>query len=267
VNVVSTATVDVGDATAAIPVAALEASAYTNLFTLIGDSVKTVTVGGDAKVDLTIADAADKLETINATGNSGGVTVTLANTGVTFNGGAGDDDVTSTLGGAVIHGGAGADSYSLGQVADVKDTIVFKAASDSMLAVETDADTAVESVDFSQMDTITTFGDADKINVSAFGFTGSRDDAFLTTTALADEDALLALVKDGKADFYKDGSVYKGGALFSVTGIADTTFLAMDANKDGNFNAASDLVVKLAGIPGVTPGITSLENTDVIFAA
>lgn len=82
--------------------ASINAEALTNL--------ANVTVAGAGAVELTIA-SSDKLETVNATDNTGGVTVDLSDAGkAAFTGGAGDDELT-VKGSTVAHTlGAGDDT-------------------------------------------------------------------------------------------------------------------------------------------------------------
>lgn len=262
INVASTANPGVDDAATTSTNEALKASDYTNTLTLSADSAKTVAVTGDAKLDLTISatttSTAAKLATIDATGNNGGVTVTSYNTNaVTFNGGAGDDAVTSKVGGMVIKGGAGADSYDIAQANDVKDTIVVAAQGDSFLTTKANATTGATELDTSKLDTILSFGAYDKLDLTAFGFTGSKAGDFAEATISTTNSDLLGLVKNGQTDFFKTGSVYAGVAEFGDNG---QTYLAVDANKDGNFNAAQDAVIEITGV-------ASLDAAQVVWAA
>ncbi|RTZ43182.1 hypothetical protein EKL30_09865 [Candidimonas sp. SYP-B2681] len=262
VQVNSTALPGVGDATAATPIKANKASDYTNTLTLTGNEVKTVVVTGNAKLDLVTTTTAPKLATIDATGNSAGVKVSLANANaVTFNGGSGADNITSTVGHMIVKAGAGADTYALKQGAapadDVKDTIVITSAADTQLATKAHATTGALELDFTKMDVITSFGDKDKIDLSAFGFTGARTDAFVTATISTANVDLLGLVKNGQANFFVNGSVNAGVAALTIG--ADT-YLAIDANKDGNFSAADDAVILIGAVTGI-------DAADVIWAA
>jgi Ca2+-binding RTX toxin-like protein len=207
---------------------------YTNTVTkLSADAVKTITVTGDA--NLTIGGTAATFDTvtkIDASAATGKLTVvaTGATASVQFLGGNAADTYTASGKGDTINAGKGADNITL---AAGNDTIII-AAGDSVLTAKADG-----------FDTITNFTvGVDTIDLGAFGFTGQLASALATRGALANS------VVDGttlsQADFFNFGGVDRGVAVGTNGGF---TYVFVDVNKDGDFTAAADLVIKLAGAP------------------
>ena len=159
----------------------------------------------------------------------------------------------------VIKGGAGADSYEIAQTTDAKDTIVIAAQGDSFLTTKANATTGAIELDISKMDTIKSFGSLDKLDLTAFGFTGARAGDFAVATINSTNDDVLGLVKNGQADFFKTGSVYAGVAEFQNKAGTET-YIAIDANKDGSFDAAHDVVIQITGV-------TTLDAAHVVWTA
>lgn len=211
---------------------------YTNtITTLLGDSVETLNVSGNANLVITDPTAAT-LKTIDANTLTGGLTIDAsAADGVEFLGGSANDVYTGTDGGDTITGNGGGDNITLG--AGSVDTLILNAASDSTLNADLDGH-----------DIITNFGVAgqlDVIDVGIVGFTGQQ------ASALASKGALANSAVDGSTlsvtDFFASGGVDRGVAIGTNGG---NTFVFIDANKDGNFTAADDAVVELTGVVGVT---------------
>ncbi|MGV8712838.1 MAG: hypothetical protein ACWA6R_09835, partial [Nitrosomonas sp.] len=215
-----------------------DAADYFNTITaLAGNAVETINVSGTAGLEITGLTAAE-LNKIDASTLTGALTVDAsAADGVEFIGGASNDTYTGTDGGDTITGNAGADNITLG--AGSVDTIILNAATDSQLNATVDGH-----------DIITGFGVAgqlDVIDVGVAGFTGQQ------ASALANKGALAASVVDGTTlsvtDFFASGGQDRGVAIGTNTG---DTFVFVDANKDGDFTAADDIVLQLDGVVGVT---------------
>lgn len=88
-------------------------TAATHALTLAADKATTVTVSGDAKLELTLSDT-DALKSINASENTGGLTVDVSSTpkGVTVTGSSAADEIT--LGAqTVATGGEGKDTFTV----------------------------------------------------------------------------------------------------------------------------------------------------------
>lgn len=121
------------------------ASQYENSVTLTSDAAKTLDINGAAKVNVTATAAAD-ITRVDATGNSGGVTVTVDTTAtgtdivdVDFDGGNGNDNFTGGAGADDFTGGGGDDMLTGGGGADVMyggvgdDTLVGDAGIDLLI--------------------------------------------------------------------------------------------------------------------------------------
>lgn len=232
------------------------ADEYTNTFTLDADSVETLTLTGDAQVDVTTSAATVALTQIDATGNTAGVTVDVAAgpTGaVTFNGSAADDTVTTSGAGDLVQGNAGADSVTI--TAGASTVVRYAATSDSQLTLTDTSDPADGVADTATgYDDITGFvSGTDLIELSsALGLaTGDARADILQKGAMAGGTAanIEAFIGDG-ADFFSTGLVDRAVAV-SDDG-AGNSFVFIDANSDGNFTQADDMVIELTGTGALT---------------
>lgn len=239
---------------------AVKGSTYLNDVALTSATVETVTVSGNAFVTLDLS-LADALSLVDASDNTGGIDLDFSGntTEVTFLGGSGNDVVTANTELAVIDAGTGADTITAGGMT----IVVYSDAADSKLGLTTAgtavAFTAMDTIDDAWINYDATLQAGDRIDLTAFGFTGGRAAAVKASVSIASDAALLALVKNtasaGK-DFFLDGTVDRGVALASYSG---DNYLFVDANKDGDYTAADDLVVLV--------GATNMSVNDFIFAA
>ena len=87
-------------------------AAATHTLTLAADKATSVTVSGDAKLTLKLEAASTAIKDINASENTGGLTVDLGSTlkGVTVTGSSADDTITMGIGNTVT-GGEGKDTF------------------------------------------------------------------------------------------------------------------------------------------------------------
>ena len=145
--------------------------------------------------------------------------------------GSGDDVFYGTLLGDTINGGAGADTITLGTTAET-DTLIFE-----------DGDSGIGS-----MDVITNFiSGEDTIDLGAFGFAGTLGSAII---AKGDLDPVTNYDADTSiTDFFVAAGVQRGVA-YATDGVDSHVFV--DANGDGDFTAADDLVIQLTGTATVT---------------
>lgn len=217
---------------------------YTNTITALSAAdVTTLNVTGGA--NLTIgAITAGALTKINASASTGGLSVNVSaiTQSVEFLGGQGEDTYTSTKAGDTINTGKGMDTINLDAGNTASDTLIF-AAGDSVLNSDADGH-----------DVINNFGTAnlggsamDQIDLGAFGFTGQQSSAF------ANKGALAASVVDGsvltQADFFSSGGADRAVAVGTNGG---STYVFIDVNKDGDFNAADDLFLELVGVTDIS---------------
>ena len=229
-------------------------SKYVQTITTLTDAnLKTLNISGDEQ--FVITNALTNVTKVDASSNTGGVTVSAAGVtnAVNMIGGSGADTFTAGAGGTTIYGGAGNDTFNL--KAGVADIIVYKAAGDVTNNV-----TAAGKIDVGsgKIETITGFGTTatagatahDTIDLSNIGgFSGyAKGVAAVTFTS-------AAAIGSSVSNLFVDAGGQRGAAAYSDgTG----TYLFVDANHDGNFTAATDMVIKLAGV-------TNLTATDINF--
>ena len=180
-----------------------------------------------------------------ATGN-GTIVATGATKLVNVNGGLGNDTITAGAAGGLVSGGKGGDAVTLGAGTD---TLVFKAATDSVQDFVGAAGVAGKGT----MDAVTNFtSGTDKIDLTSLNFTTATTKVFVDKT-FADTTALQTA--EATATFFQDATNITRGAV--VAHIGADSYLVVDADHNGTFSAAGDLVVKLTG--------TALVQTDVIW--
>jgi S-layer protein len=256
INIASTTTADVADATAGT--SAVAANKYINTIgTLTAADATKLVFTGAASTSITNVVAAN-LTKIDASAATGDITISSAistNGAVTYLGGSGVDTYTASSKGDVISGGAGADIITLGSG---KDTVVLAKASDSILTLK-DTSTPTDGISDTAtgFDSITGFQTGnDKIDISTLNIaTGGARGSITLHSATADTAAALQTAIGTGTGFFNDGIANRALSLVSAGG---NSYLFVDANNDGNYTAGTDAVIKLVGI-------TSLVLTDVAF--
>lgn len=250
---------------------ALTAADYNNELDLDAADMTTLSISGNAMATVTFTDAT-ALTLINASTNEAGVDVDgstgAAVSGLTFSGSAAADTYTTSANGDLVQANGGADTITLGTG---DDTIRFAAASDSQLTL-TDTTVPADGV----ADTATGFD-----VVTGFGTSGTDVIELSSLLGLATGDARADMLQKGDfnaadvpftaallqtaigngVDFFDTGVVDRATAFLSydaVTATNDAGFLFVDANNDGNFTEADDMVIELAGV-------VALDITDVQF--
>jgi hypothetical protein len=123
---------------------------------------------------------------------------------------------------------------------------VYKAGSESAISKS-----AAGALVLTAMDTVTAFiSGQDSIDLGAFAFAGTAKSGLYAKGAFVSATALLAdAAAAGITGFFNDGTANRGVATQTDTG---DTFVFVDANKDGNFTAGTDLVIKLSGTATIT---------------
>jgi len=214
-------------------------------------SLTKVVIGGSQALTFNTGDFQTAL-TVDGSSATGALKIdgsaVVANGGTTnfinINGGTGNDAILAGGAGGTISGGTGGDAITLGGGVD---KVVFKGATDSLQDfVNTSAKTTMDSISGFTSGT-------DKLDLTALSFTTNTtksfvDKTFASTTAL--------VTAEGTATFYQDSTNTTRGAV--AAHIGTDTYLVVDANHDGIFNAASDMVVKLTSV-------STLAQGDVIF--
>lgn len=223
----------------------------------------TINANADT-ANLTIADLdALALVSFDASASVKNVSVTTgadtftATGGTAFKFGAGNDtlNLTSAVGGSagvdfVINGGKGGDNITLAAAGQVE--VLVYAAGDSQAGV-------VAGVN--QFDSVMNFTTTeDKINLASLGFSGSAV-ATIKVGAAGDISTTTGAVNANKmANFFG-----AGGDMRAVVTVDDgaNTWVYVDANKDGSFQADGDMVIALMGVTGASAPVAG----DFVFAA
>jgi len=239
VNLTHALTINVTADTAGLTLGNLDALALVDFNASASTKAVSITTGADTFT--AAAGTAFKFgagnDTLNLTGATGGNT-------------ANDADATKGYD-FVINGGKGGDSITLAVAAATNKDLLVYAAGDSLAGVSNGAN---------NFDTITNFDVAnDKIDLKAFGFSGTTI-ADLAVGAVNTVDVASLMVNAAsQANFFGAGANQR--AIVYVDLGADSA-LYIDSNKDGSFQAGTDVVIKLAGIADQT-GLTA---ADFVFA-
>lgn len=251
----------------------LKATSYTNVITALVDAagsgtgdkgLTTLNITGNANLTITTALAATttaNLTKVDASASTGNVTLDVSSAAktVTYLGSAGVDTVTfgvaaAANAGASIYGGAGNDAYTLGTGTALAghttgDSLVYKSGSDTTQTLDTSG-TKISAT--STLETVTNFqsvADAkashDTIDLTNFALSGvQKGVAQLGTIATVNGGTFAAT----SSTLFTDA----GGARGIAVGNDGTnTFIFVDADKSGTFDATKDIVIKLAGVHGI----------------
>lgn len=191
---------------------------------LVTDKATTLNITGDKTLTLTaVTDTV--LAKIDASAFTGNFVMSAATAATQILGGTGNDTLIASATGSTINGGKGNDKITAGTA---KDVLIYNAG-DATAVVTAGA------LDATKMETITGFSTgADVIDLGSFGFTGTAQ------SALAVKGAIATLPAADVANFFMDAGVTRGVATGTNGG---STYVFVDADKDGNFDIASDLVI------------------------
>jgi len=223
-------------------------SAYTFKVKLVDADATTLTVTGAGSVDTSSVTTIGKVAKVDASAATGNVTVDLTTqaNGVNYLGSAGVDTYKASAKGDNIYTGKGADVVTV-QSAAVRDTLVYKAASDSQLT-DTTKDGKITVAD-AGADNINGFKNGgattdDLIDLTNFAFTGAQRgvvDVSAKVLATTDLTSVTGLFTD-----------VAGNRGVATSYIGADTYVMVDVNKDGNFTAADDLIVKFVATASIT---------------
>ncbi|SDY50352.1 hypothetical protein [Nitrosomonas sp. Nm33] len=234
---------------------ALGASAHTLTANLVDAQAETLTIKGDASVNLSGVTFIGVVSKVDATASKGNVTIDFSAhaKNVAYNGAEGVDTYKSSTVGDVIYTGKSGDAVTLTAVG-ARDTFVLKAATDSQIT-DTSKDGKITIGADTGFDNVTGFVTggttvSDRLDVTNLGFSGAQRGVVDVTSQVTAATDLTSI-----ADLFNSPAGDRGVA-FSTVGT--DTFALIDANKDGNFTAADDLIVKLTGV-------ASLSETDINF--
>ena len=235
---------------------AIAASKHTLTADIIAAAATTLTIKGDASVDLSGVTTIGAITKVDATASKGNVTIDFSThaKSVAYNGAEGVDTYTSGTIGDIIYTAKGADVVDLTASAAARDTFVVKVAADSQMTdTNKDAKVTIAADDIAdEVISFTVGGGAtdDRLDVTNLGFTVAQ-------RGVVDVSASVTTATDltNIADLF-DSPAGDRGVAYSTDGV--DTWVFIDANKDGNFKAADDLIVQLTGV-------TTLSETDINF--
>lgn len=238
---------------------ALKASKSTLTAKIVAADAETLTITGDASVDLTSVTTIGAVTKVNASGSTGNVKIDFSThaKSVAYTGSDGVDTYTAGTKGDIIYTGKGADVVALdakaGAAGAVRDTFVLKAATDSKIT-DTSKDAKITLGADTGFDVVTNFdsvGDptpvantSDRLDLTNFGFSGTQR-AVVDVSGSVDGTTDLTSI----TDLFDSPAGDRGVAYTSFGG---NSYVFVDVNKDGNFTAADDLVVELAGVTSVS---------------
>ena len=256
--------VDAGVSTLDGGTKAQNAALYTVTAKFVATEAETITIKGAGSVNLAGATTIGVVTKVDATASTGNVTINLSThaKSVAYFGSQGIDTLNTGTKGDNIYTGKGADIVTL-TTAGVRDTFVLKAATDSQIGdndksgkITLTGDEAKGGVQM--IDTITGFtaggtAASDRLDVTNFAFSGAQRGVVDVNTKVLGATDLTSI-----ADLFEAPAGDRGLA-FSNLGGADL-YVFVDANKDGNFTAADDAVIKLVGL-----GAAGLSEIDVNF--
>jgi hypothetical protein len=238
---------------------ALVASKSTLTANIVAADAEVLTIKGDASVDLSSATTIGVVTKVDATGSTGNVTIDFTGhaKSVAYIGSDGVDTYSAGKAGDIVYTGKGADVVTLdakaGAAGAVRDTFVLKAATDSQIT-DTSKDGKITLAADTGFDAVVNFdsvGDpapvantSDRLDVTNFNFAGAQ-------RGVADVSASVTTATDltSIADLF---STPAGDRGIAYTSDGTDSWVFMDADKDGNFTAAADLVIKLAGVTAVS---------------
>lgn len=231
----------------------VKASDYTLTTKLVAAAAETITITGDASVDLSGATTIGVVNKVDASASKGDVTIDLSGhtKSVAYFGSEGVDTYTASTIGDNIYTGKGADLVTL--TTGVRDTFVLKANTDSQLTDDNE-DGKFDLTNDVGFDQITDFevggtNATDRIDLTNFGFTGTQRGVVDVSGKVDPTTTDLKSI----ADLFNAPAGDRGVA-YSTDGT--DTFVYIDVNKDGNFTVADDAVAKLVG---VTAGIGEVD--------
>lgn len=169
-----------------------------------------------------------------------------------YTGTDGADTYTGTAYGDVISGGMGGDKIFLEGAQAARDVLVLKTTTDSQIN-DTSNDGTITIIDDLGFDNVENFkvGAAntdDRVDVSNFDFTGTQLGVVDASTKVPTFDTDLTSIPD----LFSDPPIGDRGLAFSEIPLppelgVSQSFLFIDANKDGDFTAADDMMVELQG--------------------
>jgi hypothetical protein len=224
------------------------AAEHTLTAKLVDAQAETLTVSGDASVDLSGLTTLGVVSKIDASGSTGNVKIDMSThaTSIAYTGSAGVDTYTASTKGDTLYTAKGADVATF--TAAVRDTFVLKTATDSQITDTSKNGELTIGAD-SGWDNVKGFDTAagatgDRIDLTNFGFSGSQRGVVDVSGSVNATTNLTNI-----ADLFNSPAGDRGVASSTFGG---STYVFVDANKDGNFTAADDLLIQLTGVASIS---------------
>jgi S-layer protein len=212
------------------------AAVETQTATLTAAGATTLNISGSNKFALTLT-GSTALTTIDASANTGGVSVTSVNTtsATTMTGGSGNDTLVGAASGDILSGGGGADSLTAGNLTTMtggggNDTFKLSTAPTSLNTYATITDFSVGDV--------------------------------LDTTATTMNATQVVLADTASFQDFANAAVGSTGASLQVAWFqfGGNTYVVVDKTTGGaTFDDSNDFIIKLAGLHDLS---TANFNTD-----
>jgi len=240
--------------------------------TFIAPDAETITITGNGGVWIGNwwSSRFDKVSVINAAGSTGDISINFVEhtQSVTYTGSSGRDSYLGSTQGDIISGGQGNDSFVLEPAKAAQDILVLDGVTDAqILGTNTDDKvTILSNSGFERIDNFTVgrASTADRVDVSSTGFSGAQRGIVDVSAKVSEFTDLTSI-----PDLFSDSAGDRGVAFSQVMAPAPFIgshptiplptepflFVFVDANKDGDFTAADDMVI---GISGADP--LSVDN-------
>lgn len=214
---------------------------------LAADTATKVVVGGEGALDLTLFNTSDKVETVDAGTNKGGLTFTASLADLVVQGGTGADDLTANANDVKLYGNGGGDTLTVDgglrvnlYGGDGADTFVISAGASSTL----DAYTVINGVNSGDVIKMT---GATKFSSTKIALSVGADETLLNYANQA-----VKTLAEGEMGWFQ-----RGGNTFIVQDVTSS-----GTNSDA-FTAGEDMIVMITGL--VDLGTGASYNTSNIL--
>ena len=234
------------------------AATHTLAARFIAPDAESIIITGNGGVNLAMGSTLDemaigKVSAIDASGSTGNVIINFAahTQSVAYKGSAGTDIYVGSTQGDIITGGKGGDWIILEKAQAARDILILESAADAQIS-DTNNDgkiTILDELCFEMIDNFSVGNGAtdDRIDVTSFGFTGVQRGLVEVNDKVPSFDTDLTSITDLFSDIAGDrGAAFSEIPLPPEFGVSQT-FLFVDANMDGDFTAADDVMIEIMG--------------------
>lgn len=257
---------------------------YTLSVNFIANDAETITITGNSNVDLSPgilpAGTIGNVSEINAAGSTGYIRIDFSahEHSVRYTGSDGADYYNGSTEGDIISGGKGTDSFYLEPRKSARDIVVLNTATDSqivdwnndgMVTLDENHSSFTGSLSYDEIKNFKGGNEItdDRIDLSSFGFIDTQHGIVDASVQVPDIVTDLTNIPDLFNSSTGDRSVAFLKTMlpvpvikpsFDIHLLEPVLFLFVDANKDGNFTAADDMVIGLVGL-------NDFSETDLVF--